>query len=146
MLAQAEKKFDAALAKNPKDNNVRLVYASLLERAEKTEKAFELYSDAYDIEPENLQANYGKAAYYINKAAALSTARVEFDSDEDLEKADAEIKDLLNKAYPYVLKLHELQPEEPEWLSQLVQITPKIGKTEEMGIYAKKLNEALKNQ
>ncbi|MEM6803545.1 MAG: tetratricopeptide repeat protein [Bacteroidota bacterium] len=145
MLSQAEKKFDAALAKNPKDNNVRLVYASLLERAEKTEKAFELYSAAYDIDPENLQANYGKAAYYINKAAALSTARVEFDSDEELEKADAEIKDLLNEAYPYLLKLHELQPNEAEWLTQLVQITPKIGKTEEMSVYAKKLNEVLNN-
>lgn len=146
MLAQAEKKFDTALEKNPKDNNVRLVYASLLERAQKADKAFKLYSEAYEIEPENLQANYGIAAYYINKAAAQSTAKAEYDSEEEVEKADAEIKGLLGKAYPYVLKLHELQPDEPEWLSQLVQITPIIGKNDEMAEYAKKLSAALQKQ
>lgn len=146
MLAEAEKKFDTALEKNPDDNNIRLVYASLLERAEKTEKAFKLYSDAYDKDPENLQANYGKAAYFINKAAAISTAKAEYKTDEEVEKADGEIKELLNKAYGYVMKLHELQPNEAEWLSQLVQITPIIGKNDEMMIYAKKLSEALGNQ
>ena len=51
MLEQAEKKFDTALEKNPDDNNVRLVYASLLERAQKGDKAFKLYSEAYEKEP-----------------------------------------------------------------------------------------------
>lgn len=146
MLAEAEKKFDKALETNPDDNNIRLVYASLLERAQKGEKAFKLYSDAYDKDPENLQANYGKAAYFINKAATISSAKADFKTDEEVDKADADIKGLLNQAYPFVLKLHELQPGEAEWLSQLVQITPIIGKNDEMMIYAKKLSEALQNQ
>jgi len=146
MLSLAEKKFDTALEKNPDDNNVRLVYASLLERAEKGEKAFKLYSEAYELEPDNLQANYGKAAYFINKAALISTAKAEYKTDAEVDKADSEIKALLNQAYPFVLKLHELQPDEAEWLSQLVQITPIIGKNEEMAAYAKKLSEALQNK
>ena len=76
----------------------------------------------------------------------MSTAKAEYNSDDEVEKADAQIKGWLGQAYPFVLKLHELQPDEPEWLSQLVQITPIIGKNDEMAEYAKKLSAALQKQ
>ena len=141
LLDKAKQKFDAALEKNPDDNAIRLAYASLLERAKKNDEAFKLYEDAYKRDPESLQANYGMAAFYINKAAEVSAEKMNFSKDADIDKADQEIKALCEKAYPYVKWLHNQQPEEPEWLSQLVNITPIIGKNDEMMEYAKKLGE-----
>ena len=141
LFEKAEVKFTSALEKNPKDNNIRLAYASLLERVKRHDDAFKMYEEAYKIDPENIQANYGKAAYYINKAAEVSAKKMEYTKDEEIDKADEEIKGLCEKAYPYVKWLHNAQPNEAEWLSQLVNITPIIGKRDEMTEYAKKLGE-----
>lgn len=141
LYEQAVGKFESQLESNPEDNAVRLAFASMLERNNKTQEALDLYQDAYDLDPENLQANYGLAAMRINLAAVLSEQKMESNDDDEIEQINAEIEKLCTEAYPYLVWLHEAQPDEPEWLSQLVNITPIIGKSDEMVEWANKLGE-----
>ncbi|MEL6673444.1 MAG: tetratricopeptide repeat protein [Bacteroidota bacterium] len=144
MVEIAEKKFKAALAENPDDNNIRVAYANLLEKNKKPEEAFKLYSEAYERDDQSLQANYGIAAYYINRAAIESEKKMKLKRDDEIDAADEVIKGLCEKAYPHLVWLHNAQPKEAEWLSQLVNITPIIGKRDEMELYGKKLGELTK--
>lgn len=139
LYEQAVGKFKSQLETNPEDNAVRLAFASMLERNGKTQEALDLYQDAYELDPENLQANYGLAAMRINLAAELSEAKMESNDDDEIEELNGQIKTLCEEAYPFLVWLHEEQPTEPEWLSQLVNITPIIGKTDEMMKWAEKL-------
>lgn len=141
LLDEAKAKFEAAIAEDPDDLPIKLAYASLLERNDENDKALELYREAYEQDPDNLQANYGLGAYYINEAAELSQQKAEMKKEAEIQKMDERIKDFLEKAYPYMKKLHELQPNEREWLSQLVTITGNLGMEEEMNAYGEKLGE-----
>lgn len=138
---RAVEKFEAQLATSPGDNAVRLAYASMLERAGKNDRALTLYQEAYDLDPTSLQANYGLAAIRINMAAELSEKRTNTNDDDEIESFNEQIKVLCTDAYPYLVWLTEAQPDEPEWVSQLVNVTPIIGKTEEMKVWAEKLGK-----
>jgi tetratricopeptide (TPR) repeat protein len=144
MFSEAEAKFKAAIEANPKDHNIKVAYAGLLERAERVDEAFEIYEQVYAEDKENISANYGIGAYYVNKAAAISTLKMKYTKEADIDKADAEILEYLRKAYPYMKWLHEHQPDETEWLRQLVSITSFLGKDAEMKEYSDKLR-ALSN-
>lgn len=139
LYEQAVGKFKSQLESNPEDNAVRLAFASMLERNGKIQEALDLYQEAYDLEPESLQANYGLAAMRINLAAELSEKKMDSNDDDEIEVINEQIKTLCEEAYPFLVWLHEAQPNEPEWLSQLVNITPIIGKTDEMMKWAEKL-------
>lgn len=139
LYEQAVGKFKSQLEASPEDNAVRLAFASMLERNGKIQEALDLYQEAYDLDPENLQANYGLAAMRINLAAELSEKKMDSNDDDEIEEINGQIKTLCEEAYPFLVWLHEAQPTEPEWLSQLVNITPIIGKTDEMMQWAEKL-------
>lgn len=141
LLEEAKEKFEAAIADDPKDLPIKLAYASLLERNDEKEKALELYQQAYDQDAQNLQANYGLGAYYINQAAALSEKKAKMTKEAEIKAMDEQIIELLEKGYPFMVKLHELQPKEVEWLRQLVNISGVLGKDEDMATYGKKLGE-----
>lgn len=143
LVDKAVEKFKSAIEASPSDNNLKLAFASLLEKNARADEAFAYYKEVYESDPESLQANYGMGAYYVNKAASVSDAKMNLKSDEDskIEEMNEEIKGLLTKAYPFMVWLHNKQPNEREWLSQLVSITPIIGKDDEMEIYGKKLGE-----
>lgn len=141
LFDQAVEKFEAQIESNPDDNTIRLAFASMLERAGKIDEALAQYQVAYDNDNESLQANYGLAAMRINKAAVLSEAKMESNDDAEIDRINEEIKALCEEAYPYLVWLHNEQPDEPEWVSQLVNITPIIGKNDEMMQWAEKLGE-----
>ena len=140
LLEEAEKKFQEAMAASPDDASIKLAYAALLDKASKGDEALTLYQKVYDADKENLQANYGIGAYYINKAAEMSNEKMKLTKDEEIEAMDKQIVELVGKAYPYMVWLHEKQPEETEWLRQLITITPILGKDEEMMKYGEKLS------
>ncbi|MCI4667200.1 MAG: tetratricopeptide repeat protein [Bacteroidia bacterium] len=144
LFEESKAKFEAAIEKNPEDLPIKLAYAAMLERNGELDRAFELFEDAYKRNPEDLQANYRLAAYYVNKAADLSAKKSDYTKMEDIDKADAEIKGYAGKAYPFLVWLHNKQPNEAEWLKRLVEISGIIGKDDEMLEYGKKLGE-LKN-
>lgn len=141
LFDRAVAKFEQAIKDNPDDTNIKLAYASMLDQNNMGDKALELYQEVYDSDNENLTANYGIGAYYINQAASISEKKMKSNNDDEIEKYNEEIVKLLEKAYPYMVWLHNKQPEEREWLMQLVNITPILDKDDEMEEYAKKLGE-----
>lgn len=145
LFEESKSKFEAAITSNPDDLPIKLAYAALLERNGEAEKAFELFEDAYKRNPEDLQANYRMAAYYVNKAAELSGEKAKLTKMADIDKADEEIREYAGKAYPFLVWLHNKQPKEPEWLRRLVEISGIVGKDDEMMEYGKKLGELNKN-
>ncbi len=144
LFAEAEKKFQEAIAKTPDDLDMKVAYAGLLERADRLPEALKIYQEVYDKDPNNLSANYGLGASYVNTAAEISQRKMKMTRDADIDAADAEIVELLKKAYPYMLWLHNAQPKEVEWLRQLVTIAPFIGKEDEMVKFSTELR-ALSN-
>lgn len=149
LFVEAKKKFEKAIANEPENVNVKLAYADLLSKNDETDAAKDLYDKVYEQDPENFMANFGKGAYYINKAAEISEAKMKLgtsSTDEaKIDKMNTEIVELLKKAYPFMKWLHEHDQDNAEWLRQLVNITPIIGKDDEMADYAKKLGELNRN-
>ena len=96
----ARKKFESAIAANPDDYQIKLAYANLLDRNEKTDEAFKYYVQVNEADPTNIGGIYGVGAYYINKAAEISNAKAKYTKEEDIDKADKEILALVEKAYP----------------------------------------------
>ncbi|MDX1906490.1 MAG: tetratricopeptide repeat protein [Bacteroidia bacterium] len=141
LFSDAVTKFEAAIASNPKDERLKMAFASMLERNNRKEDAIKLYQEVYDQNPNSLEANYGLGASYVNQAAALSEIKMKERNETKIEELDAQILVLLEKAYPFIKKLHELQPTEREWLSQLVSIAGNLNKMDEMEAYGKKLGE-----
>jgi tetratricopeptide (TPR) repeat protein len=145
LFAEAKKKFETAIADNPEDVNLKMAYAELLSKNGEDDEAKGLYDRVYEQDPNNFMANYGKGAYYINKAAKISDAIMKLGTSSDDEwktyQMNDEIVELLKKAYTYMKWLHENDPKNAEWLRQLVNITPIIGKDDETADYAKKLGE-----
>ena len=122
----AKAKFEAAIAANPKDMVVRSAYASLVKENESAEKGLEMFAAILKDDPNNMQANYEFASHYINTAAKLNEQQQKETNDDKLEALQKEIKSLLAKGYPYVRKLHDLEPDNVEWLTQIVGILPYV--------------------
>ncbi|GAB4419299.1 MAG: hypothetical protein OHK0039_31550 [Bacteroidia bacterium] len=152
LFEEAKQKFEAAIAAAPDEDQIKMAYAGLLDRTNRFDEAKALYQQVYDQDPNSLQANYGLGAFYVNQAAAISEKKMKMTKDADIEAADLQIIALLKQAYPFMKKLHELQPTEREWLSQLVTITGVLYSGEsdkeksaemeaEMEMYGKKLGE-----
>lgn len=135
----AVKKFEAAIAKDPSNNTIKLAYASMLERNKQNEKAMELYTQVLSTDNSSIEAHYGLGASYINQAAALSEEKAKTNNEKKIDELNERILALLDKAYPHMKFLHEQQPNEREWLSQLVVITGNTNRMDEMEAYGKKL-------
>jgi tetratricopeptide (TPR) repeat protein len=124
LLKEALTKFEEATKKNPNDEKIFVAYASLLEKAGREKDALGVYEQVLQKSPDNLYANLNSGAYYVNKAAAV---KKEMDAAGDNEKLYKEkyeeVKGNLAKAYPFMVKVHQKEPTNIEWVSQLVSIT-----------------------
>ncbi|MDX2283609.1 MAG: hypothetical protein NW241_05575 [Bacteroidia bacterium] len=141
LFEMAVKKFQEAIAANPKDMQIKVVFASMLDRNERIEEAHALFQEVYNADPKSIEANFGLARYYINQAAAVNEKKSKEYNEAKVDAMDVEVRKLLETAYPFMKFLHEAQPTEPEWLRQLVSITGNIGKDAEMVEYGKKLRD-----
>jgi len=123
LQAESLDKFEEAIQENPDDIGVKLVYAQMLIDQGNIEKALDLYEDVLEKEPDNVYANVNLGSYYINKAAEYNRIASETYDDAAYEKITQLIKENLTLAYPFMVKLTELEPNELEWAQQLVTIT-----------------------
>ncbi|MFK7972257.1 MAG: tetratricopeptide repeat protein, partial [Bacteroidia bacterium] len=128
LFEEARAKFDAAMKADPSDNIVKLAYASLLTQNGDKDKGIDLYNEVLKTDPNNYQANVNVGAFYINEAVAAKGEYDDTPSSEEskLETLEEKIYDNLRKAYPFMVKSHEAQPENAEWLQQLVSISTTI--------------------
>jgi len=122
LAEEALAKFEKAVQDDPDNMNLKLAYADMLYKSGDQEKAMNMFKEILEKDPDNLNANIQLGANYINQAVQLSKKRAELTKEEDINKAQEQIIEVMRKAEPYMKKLHELEPNEPEWINQLVSI------------------------
>jgi len=116
-------KFENAIAENPDDISLKLVYAQMLIDDGNIEKGVNLYWDVLETDPDNLYANVNLGSYYINQAAKFNQQSTETFDDNEYERLSILVAQNLKIAYPFMIKLTELEPKEVEWVQQLITIT-----------------------
>ncbi len=122
LAEEALAKFEKAVQEDPDNVTLKLAYADMLYKSGDEEKAMNMFKEILEKDPDNLNANIQLGANYINRAVQLSKKRSELTKEEDINKAQEQIIEVMKKAEPYMKKLHELEPSEPEWINQLVSI------------------------
>lgn len=142
LFEQAKSKFEAAITANPDDLPIKLAYANMLDRRGESEAAFALFKDVYERDNGNINALFQLGRHYNNMAVEAENKKNELSTratDQEYEAAEDAIKVELKNAMPYFVKLNELQPDEPEWLRILVNITSRLGDDEKMNTYYERL-------
>ncbi|MEM8898290.1 MAG: hypothetical protein AAGC85_09295 [Bacteroidota bacterium] len=98
-------------------------------------------------DPDHLGANIQLGAYYVNKAAEINEAKAKLTKESDIDAAGEEVKQKLGQAYPLMKKLHELEPDQAEWINQLVSISYYLDEDEAViNEYVKKQQEIMAAQ
>ena len=123
LQAGSYEKFEKAITENPDDISIKLVYAQMLIDDGQVEKGLELYWDVHEKDPDNIYSNVNLGSYYINQAAKFNKQSIETLDDDEYEKLTGLVAENLKIAYPFMVKLTELEPNEIEWVQQLVTIT-----------------------
>ncbi|MEM6629280.1 MAG: tetratricopeptide repeat protein [Bacteroidota bacterium] len=122
LAEEALKKFESAVAADPDNVNLKLAYADMLGKNGKEEKSEAMFKEILQLQPENMNANIQLGAKYINQAAVLSQSKAKLTKIDEIDAVDEQIRGLMRKAEPYIQKLHDMEPEQLEWISQLVSI------------------------
>lgn len=146
LFAEAESKFQKAIEENPDDLIIQLAYAGMLKENGQVDRALALYNGVLAKDPDNLQANIQIGAHHVNVASEKNDAKMKLSKESEIDAADKEVSSSLKKAYPYMQKLHKLQPTEPEWINQLVSISLFLGLDKEAEEYMKIQQEVMKGQ
>lgn len=148
-LQAALGKFKANLDANPKDIDVRLAYANMLEKSGNNGEALSQYKEAIKSEPDNFVANANLGAFYVNTAAALSEDMKKTEDENEIDRLNNAIKENFRLAYPHIKKAQAARPEDPTWIDQMFQITSFLisepGMEDEMKVYLAK-KDALRNK
>ena len=110
LFKEAQAKFEQAIKDNPNDAIIKVAYADLLDKNGQTEKSTALLQEVLGNDPDNLQANIQLGARYVNQAAEINEAKMKMNSEKDIDDANAKVKEKLSLAYPFMKKLHNLQP------------------------------------
>ncbi len=134
--AQAQQSLEAAIAKDPRnpifhysigatfDNLATEMHeASKPEEAEKFfQKAVEAYLKSIELDPKMANSYYNLGVLYNNESYEMNK-RIQKISDVKLYSAEkAKANDLLKQAIPYLVKSHELQPNDVNTLKLLKSI------------------------
>ena len=122
LAEEALQKFEKAVAADPENIPLKMAYADMLGKNGKDDKSEAIFKEILQADPNNINANIQLGAKYINQAAVLSQDKSKLSKIEDIDAADEKIRGLMRNAEPYITKLHELEPDELEWISQLVNI------------------------
>ncbi len=143
LYEEALSKFEEKTRKNPKDKLAWLAYAQLLEKKDEA-KAIEAYQKVLALDPENLQANYNIGALYVNKAAETVEVMNNTKDYKEAAKYQDKVKNYFEKAYPYMKKAYELEPDNIGTVQAMMQITTYLNKMDEAAFYRKKKQELKK--
>ena len=80
-------------------------------------------------------------------ADEINEAKAKLTKEADIDAAGGEVKQKLAEAYPLMKKLHELEPDQAEWINQLVSISYYLDEEEAViNEYVKKQQEIMAKQ
>ncbi len=132
---EALAKFASAVAENPKDYNMHLVYASMLEDQDK-EKAISVYEKAISIKPDGELAHFNLGALYNNIAKGWYDNAM---SQKDYTKTDSLQKigdSFFLKAYPHFQAALDANPSSLQTIRALKQIAIRFEKMDDHAKYS----------
>ena len=121
-LQEALGKFEESLKKNPKDEAVSVAYSEMLMKAGKTDEGVAQYKKVLQLNANNKYANLNLGAHYVNLAAAINE-KMKNATTEEYEVLNKQIIDNFKLAYPFIKKVQQLEPQNIEWVNQMIQIT-----------------------
>ncbi|MDR1681632.1 MAG: tetratricopeptide repeat protein [Prevotellaceae bacterium] len=118
----------------------------IYEQLNDTEKAFESYMKALEIDPDFFASHYSIGALYYNEAVELQNKAGSELDDAKYRQLDEAMKAAFKRALPYLTRAHELMPEERSIVETLRSIcfrfreeSPEM--TERFNHYSKVLEE-----
>ena len=134
---EALQKFEKAVKENPKDENVLLAYATLVEKSD-LDAGFDVYKKVLTLNPNNTYALFNAGANRVNKGVEeAKLSNEETDYTRSLEH-EAKMKAYYKEALPFMEKHHQLKPTDRETLRTLKQITITLDMTDDYLIYKEK--------
>jgi len=125
-LLRGRKAYESAIQKYPQDTKLKSSFASLLIAQGNTKdktKGYSMFEKIYARYPKNYEANAQLAALHISKAKAVTSKMTADLGDKQFNELKQEAVQHLNKAYPFVKTAYELNPNEGQWLDQLISIS-----------------------
>ena len=149
LFQKAIENYDKSIESEPNNTILKLSYAGLLAKRPEVEyqnKSFELFNDVLKTDPDNLNANFNLGAYYVNKAADISKRIADTFDDAEYLKLEERMKENLFNAYPYMNKLHQLEPNNVMWINQLISIVSYMPDKDEELMRLMKLRRELQRQ
>ena len=124
-LSRGRTAFEAAIKSYPKNDDIKRTYAALLiaEGEEKDRaKGYRMFQELQARYPDDYEANAYMATFFIEKANAKREKLDPMLGDKQYKEIEDAVIAELEKAYPFVKKAYEKQPEK-KWLKQLVSIS-----------------------
>ena len=136
------KSIEQAIANDPTNPQFYSVAGQNYEKLGNNEKAVENYLKAIEIDSNNYDGNYGLGAFYNNQAGDIRDGLddIPLSETEKYDKQKAEANEYLKKAYPYLEKAYEINPEYLDPLEALHKIYIILKMNDEL----KTVNERLK--
>lgn len=129
--------FQRAVAANPNDETILLVYGTLLEQQD-PDAGLEVYKKVIALNPNNTTALFNAGANRVNQGVAYARlANEESDYVKSIEwqkKVDEEFR----LALPYLEKCAALQPENMYVLDALLQVTVQLNEMDKYTMYKEK--------
>lgn len=134
---EAVAKFKKAIADNPNDANMQLVYGNLIEFND-PQGAYEAYLKAIEIDPNQSIGHFNAGANRVNEGVKYAQkGNEEFDFKE-AEKWRVKTNEQFKLALPHLEKAHELEPSNIYVLDALLQVTIQLEMNEEYQMYKEK--------
>ncbi len=125
-LSRGREAFEAAIKAYPKKLDIQRTYAALLiaQGDEKDQaKGYGIFQQIQMRYPDDYEANAYLANMHVKEAQQIQQKLDPSLGDKQYLEIEKQVIAQLAKAYPFVKKAYDKQPDDPQWLQQLVSIS-----------------------
>jgi tetratricopeptide (TPR) repeat protein len=140
---EALTKTEQAVQAEPDNYSLFYILAYLYDEVGENVKAEENYRKSLEINPEYFDANYNLAVLYFNRGVAHIREANQL-SLEEYQRKGKEIRERakvhLEASLPYLLKSHELKPDDSQVVEIIQTIYAELGMTAKAAEFKKKLD------
>lgn len=139
-LDQALNEFKAATEKDPKNYQLWMAYAQLMEN-KSVDKAAEIYLDAIKINPSEFMGHYNLAALYINEGNRMYNMASATHDKNTASQLKQRANIYYTEGYKQLNSCHTIESENKSVLEYLILISKRLDKSDDYKKYTEKLNK-----
>ncbi len=140
---EALKKTEQAALAEPDNHSLYYILGYLYDEIGNNQKAEESYLKSIELKPDNFDANYNLAVLHFNRGVEFIKKANDLSLDEYQKKGKAikdQSKSHLEAALPYLLKAHEIKPDDAQTVEIIQTIYAELGQTAKSNEYKQKLD------